>query len=131
MTNFYYTVKTFRRRKKILQRLIIKKFPSPTKKVIRRDHYYTNNKEDYEATEKCVKVLSEFNNVTRDYILNNKANLYCPLHEDPKKSKSKSGKLWAEKNLYACFSKNCKIPRNKNGNCVISTFNLFKMINQK
>lgn len=128
MNDDFYTVKIFRRGKKKRQRLIIKKFPTPTRKIQREKYYY--NKNDFDkATEKCVKILSEFNNVTKDYILNSRGNIYCPLHEDPKRSKSKSGKLWVAKNLYVCFSKNCKIPKNKNGNCVISTFNLLKMIN--
>ena len=82
-------------------------------------------------TEKCITILVNEFKVNEHYIRNEKGNIYCPLHENKQKSKTPSGKLFVKSNIYTCFSTNCTLHDNKNGNKVISTTSLLKHLNAK
>lgn len=131
MYNKYFTIITIYKDKEKFNKLIIKKFP---KNNVKKYINFNNNangkyltKKLHVIMQKCIDILSWHNNINKDYLIYQKGNIYCPFHENPKTSHSKSAKLWIKNNIYVCFSNQCIIPKNKNGNCVLSTSNFLKL----
>ena len=85
--------------------------------------YYNENNENIKsATDKCMDIICKHNRIGKDYFNDcQKKNFYCPIHENPDSSNSKSGQLLIKKNLYICYSSNCSLPANRNGHRIVST----------
>lgn len=66
-----------------------------------------NNEEDLR---KCLDILISHCYSIED--IKNGRNIYCPIHENAKTSKTPSAKLNIESGYLTCFSSNCTIPVN-------------------
>ena len=97
-----------------LYELCIKVYPSSTIKLqkIKRNNMKHNkfNKSFSisKTTEECIRILvTKFTSNEND-IRNNK-NIYCPFHENPNTSKSKSAKFLINIGLFKCYSTACTV----------------------
>lgn len=82
------------------------------------------------ALRKCIDILTQNYSIPLDDIKRGR-NIYCPLHENPKTSKTPSAKLNVKCGYFTCFSSNCTIPVNcKNGYRQLRATQLLKMLNK-
>lgn len=105
-------------------KMIIKEFP-------KENHPKYVTFDIVSCTENCIRILSKNQNISEELLRNEKGgNIYCPLHENQKSSKTPSGKLLAKRNLYICFSSNCPLPKNSRNNKIISTYKLSQILSK-
>ena len=106
-------------------RLEIKAFPPNNNR--RTNLSKTKFNDLNEMTEKCIDILVNVYRFNRKHIVNGN-NIFCPVHENEKTSKSPSARYNINDNYIICFSGNCSIPRNKNGNKTLNSYQLYKVL---
>lgn len=104
--------------------LEILQFPFQSKKK-------TTTKYSNDSVEKCIEILHREYNVKMEDITRGR-NIYCPIHEDPKRSKTPSSKFNVKSGFFTCFSSNCKIAVNsKTGYRQLSATQFLKQLTKK
>ena len=61
------------------------------------------------ATEECISILVNEYEMDEDWIRNERGNIYCPFHENKKKSKSPSARFRVSMHSYSCYSSHCPL----------------------
>ena len=93
--------------------------------------YFTDNVTNNNiksATDTCIDIICEHNRIGKEHFNDcQKKSFYCPIHENPDFSNSKSAQLLIKKNLYICYSSHCTLPVNNNGYRVVSTAKFLRL----
>ena len=95
-----------------LHELFIKVYPTPTLKLKKIQRINRNKKNNFsnKMTENCISYLvSKFNN-DEEVIRSGKKNFFCPFHENPNTSKSKSARFIINLGIFRCYSSVCPYP---------------------
>ena len=91
--------------------LQITKFP--TRQTYKNSNKKFDDSKNFEKTlKKCINILHQQYSIREEDIMKGR-NIYCPIHENSKTSKTPSAKLNVKSGYFTCFSSNCTIPVNE------------------